>query len=336
MSLDLNKMRAIQGALGMPNPTEVRRREAITRVGIDFYKSLDVDKYLTFDKGIIDVSLMLNIYDRKYSHYNGVEQKFTTLLDADIEAGDLVYCEKQDEWWVTMTSAPIDYIYRQGLMFLCDDVIKWKDEDGNVWEYPVSVNNATQYNSGVFQGKMVDYVTNQFKLFTKADENICALRIDQRFFLGKGKAIPEVFKLTQVDTAALGYGRGVAMLTLLRSTYNPETDDIETRLCRFKEDVDSVPDEQSGNIDITFNGQPQLIIGDSKTITANVSSCTWSILEPDIAALVNIINKSDNSAVISLPFSAGALTYTGYPFTVMCIGSNGEMGSRTFQIIGGA
>lgn len=336
MALDLNKMRAIQGALGMSNPTEVRRRKAIARVSGDFYRSLDVDKYFTFDKGITDISLMLNIYDRKYSHYNGVEQKFTTLLDADIEAGDLVYCEKQDEWWVTMTSAPIDYIYRQGLMFLCDTTIKWEDESGNVWEYPVSVNNATQYNSGVFQGKVVDYVTNQFKLFTKADENICALRIDQRFFLGKGTAVPEVFRLTQIDTAALGYGRGVAMLTLLRSTYNPETDNIETGICKFKEDVDGIPKEHSGDINITFNGQPQLIIGDSKTITANSDSCTWSILEPDIAALINIVNKSDSSAILSLPFSVDALTYAGYPFTVMCIDQNGAIGTRTFQIIGGA
>ena len=335
MALDLNKMRAIQGAIGMPNPTEVRRREAVARVGVDFYRSLDVDKYLTFDQGITDTAVMLNIYDRKYSHYNGVEQKFTTLIDADIEAGDLVYCEKQDEWWVTMTSAPIDYIYRQGLMFLCDTTIKWEDEQGNIWEYPVSANNATQYNSGVYQGKMIDYVTNQFKLYTKADANICALRIDQRFFLGKGTSVPEVFRLTQVDTTALGYGRGVAMLTLLRATYNPETDDVETGICKFKEDIDDTPTEHSGDIDITFNGKPQLIIGDSKAITANVSSCTWSILEPDIAALVNIVNTSDNSAVMSLPFSGEAMAYAGYPFTVVCTGNNGEAGTRAFQILGG-
>ncbi len=162
MALDLNRLRAIQGAIEMPNPTEVRRREAVARVGVDFYRSLDVDRYLTFDTKVTDTAVMLNTYDRKYSHYNGVEQKFTTLLDADVEAGDLVYCEKQDEWWLTMTSAPIDYIYRQGLMFLCDTTIKWEDEQGNIWEYPVSANNATQYNSGIFQGKTIKLMEKQY------------------------------------------------------------------------------------------------------------------------------------------------------------------------------
>ena len=336
MSLNLNQMRAIQGAIGLPNPTEVRRREAVARVSVDFYKSLDVDKYLTFDKGVTDTAVMLNTYDRKYSHYNGVEQKFTTLLDADVEAGDLVYCEKQDEWWLTMTSAPIDYIYRQGLMFLCDTTIKWKDEQGHIWEYPVSANNATQYNSGIFQGKTINYVTNQFKLYTKADENVCGLRIDQRFFLGKVTAIPEVFQLTQIDTVALGYGRGVAMLTLLRSIYNPETDDIETGICQYKEDPDHIPTDHSGNININVYGQPQLFIGDSKAVTADVDNCTWTILEPAFAELINIVQTDTNSAILSLPLSDEAMTAVGHVFTVVCTSDNGKSGTRTFQIIGGA
>lgn len=336
MAIDLNYFRAIQGSLGCPNPTEVRRREAIARVRTDFFRSLDVDKYLVFRKKLTDTSLMLNIYDRKYSHYNGVEQKFTTMLDADIEAGDLVYCENQDEYWITMTSAPIDYIYRQGLMFLCDTTIKWQDEQGNIWEYPVSDNNATQYNSGIFQGKMIDYVTSQHKLITTADENICKLKVDQRFFLGKGLAVPEVFRLTQVDTSSLGYGRGIATLTLLRATYNPETDDVETGICRFKEDVDNTPTEHGGELTISLNGSPQLMVGSSKAVSADVDFCTWGVLESDIAEFINIIKTGDNTATLSLPYSDAVLPYIGYTFTVVCLGDNGLTGSRTFQILGGA
>lgn len=335
MALDLKRYRAIQQAIDSPTPTETRRREALHNIRRDFEKSLSVDTFKLFDKMALDQSLRINAYSRKYSHYNGVEQSFTALLDTNIEAGDIIYCDAQDEYWVTITSAPIDYIYRQGIMFLCDTTIKWQDDDGNIWEYPVVANNTTQYNSGVFQGKMIDYVTSQHKLITTADENILNLKTDTRFIFGKRNGIPDVYRLTQLDTTHLGYGKGIAMLTLLRTLYNPETDNIETGICITKEKVDDTPDIQSGDIEITVAGKPQLIIGDSKTVKANTDKCTWAILETVAADLISIVPTSDNTAILDLNASTEAFEIVGQIFTVACMDESGNIGTRTFQILGG-
>ena len=336
MALDLKSIRAIQRSLNSPSDSETRRRDAVRRVKRDYFKSLDPDKFLYFDTRLTDRECFLTVIPPKYSHYNGIELEFTCPIDTCIEAGDIVYNPIQNEYWVVIKSNPVGYIYRSGLMFLCDTTLKWQDEHGEIWEYPVVVNNTTQYNSGIYQGKYVDFVTSQYKLTTTADINTCALKIDTRFFLGKGTAIPEVYKLTQNDTSSLGYGKGIAMLTVLRSVYNPDTDNIETRLCRTKEPVDDETPAPTGNPSIQYNGEPRVIIGGAKNVSADTPSCGWAVLEDNLAPLINIEITGGNSAVISVPISTDILPYEGSQFTLLCTDGSGNIGAQSFLILGGA
>ena len=337
MALDLKSIRAIQRSLNSPSDSETRRRDAARRVKRDYFKSLDPDKFLYFDTRLTDRECFLTVATRKYSHYNGIELEFTCPIDTCIEAGDIVYNPIQDEYWVVIKSNPVDYIYRSGLMFLCDAKIKWQDKYGNVWEYPVVVNNTTQYNSGIYQGKYEDHVTSQYKLTTTADINTCALKIDTRFFLGKGTAVPEVYKLTQNDTSSLGYGKGIAMITVLRSTYNPETDDIETRLCLMKEPVDGDPPAPTGSPEIIYSGDPRIVIGGTKSVRVNTSAqCDWAIAEAELIPLINIKVTGDNSALITIPISKDIISYEGRPFTLVCNDGSGNTSTQSLMILGGA
>lgn len=336
MALDLNKIRAIQHSIDSPNETETRRRYARQIVERDYFKSLDVDKFLMFNQGLTDTEYWLNVYDRDYSHYDGVEQKFTCPIKADVEAGDMLYDPAKDEYWLVQTSNPVDYIYRKGKMILCDTFIKWQDDEGNIWEYPVADNNTTQYNSGIYQGKLVDYVTSQHRLSTVCDANVCNLKIDMRFFLGKVTSIPEVFRLTQIDTTSLGYGKSIAQLTVLRSTYNPETDDITTGICHMKETVDETPDEHTGNISINFDGEPIIYIGKNKIFTADIPSCSWGILEPEAAAALTLTAVNSNTVEVSAPITTDTMALEGETFTLICDDGSGNTSTQLITIIGGA
>ena len=221
-------------------------------------------------------------------------------------------------------------------MILCDTFIKWQDDNGQIWEYPVSDNNTTQYNSGIYQGKMVDYVTSQHRLTTVADVNICALKIDTRFFLGKVTSIPEVFRLTQIDTTSLGYGKSQAQLTVLRSTYNPDTDDIVTGICRTKEIVDDIPTQHTGSVQINYKGKPQIYIGSSKVVSCETVGCSWSITESEIADQVHIIQTEDCEIKLELPATNSSILLAGKTFTLVCKDTNGSVGTQLFTILGGA
>lgn len=336
MALDLNQIRAIQHSIESPSDSETRRRYARHIVERDYFKSLDVDKFLMFDQRLTNVEFFLNVYERKYSHYDGVEQTFTCPMEANVEAGDMLYNPAQDEYWLVQTSNPVDYIYRTGRMILCDTFIKWQDDDGNIWEYPVADNNTTQYNSGIYQGKLVDYVTSQHRLSTVCDANVCNLKIDMRFFLGKVTSIPEVFRLTQIDTTSLGYGKSIAQLTVLRSTYNPETDDLTTGICRMKETVDETPDKHTGNISINFDGEPILYIGGNKTFTADVPACSWAILEPEAAAALTLTAVSSNTVEVSVPITTYSMSLEGQTFTLICDNGSGDTSTQLITILGGA
>lgn len=336
MALDLNKIRAIQHSIDSPSETETRRRYARQIIERDYFKSLDVDKFLMFNQGLTDTEYWLNVYDRDYSHYDGVEQKFTCPMKADVEAGDMLYDPAQDEYWLVQTSNPVDYIYRKGKMILCDTFIKWQDDEGNIWEYPVADNNTTQYNSGIYQGKLVDYVTSQHRLSTVCDANVCNLKIDMRFFLGKVTSIPEVFRLTQIDTTSLGYGKSIAQLTVLRSTYNPETDDITTGICQMKETVDETPNEHTGNISINFDGEPIIYIGDKKTFTADAPACSWAILEPEAAAALTLTVANSNTVEVSAPITTDTMALEGDTFTLICNDGSGNTSTQLITILGGA
>ena len=336
MALDLNQIRAIQHSLNSPSEPETRRRYAKHIVERDYFKSLDVDKFLFFNQQLTDVECFLNVYARKYSHYDGVEQTFTCPIEVNIEAGDIVYNPAQDEYWIISTSNPVDYIYRTGRMILCDTFIKWQDDNGNIWEYPVSDNNTTQYNSGIYQGKHIDYVTSQHRLTTVADVNVCALRIDTRFFLGKVTSVPEVFRLTQIDTTSLGYGKSIAQLTVLRSTYNPDTDDVVTGICRMKEVIDDVPEQHEGDVQINYKGKPQLYIGSSKVVSSELSNCSWDILESEIASQVHITQANDFEIKLELPATNNSIMLAGKTFTLSCTDSNDNVGTQLFTILGGA
>lgn len=328
--------RTINNALDSSSLAEVHRREAIREVTRDFPKSLDVDKFFLWDKKTTDICLYLNTYNKEFSTVIGHKQEFTCLNDCAIETGSIVYNPKEDIFWLCMYSAQMDYIYKKGILYRCNTILRWRDESGTVWEYPAHDANTTQYNSGVDQGRNVDYVTSQHKILTTSDENTNNLKIDTRFFLGKNNVVPDIFKLTQNDTSSMNYDKGIVSLTLFRGQYDPRLDDITEHIS-----LNTFTNDTSDNPVLSIVGGSELIIGERKKVTLSQPSLSdnpnifWAIKEEDFSKLVTIQETDKNSCILFIDVSKEAITSIGKNFTLECYDGDTLVANHVFKITGG-
>jgi hypothetical protein len=270
----------------------------------------------------------LKLYDRKYSSANGFTAKYETLWNKFIPIGTVLYDSKYDEYYICVESFDKDEILNNGKIVRCNGWLKWQNETGKIYEYPVFDINSTQYNSGVDGNKIMTLGSTQHMLSITADDNTIPLRHDKRFFIDRNKVEPTVFKLTQNDTTALNYDKGVIRLTVTEDQYNPDADSIENWLCDYIKPVVAHP------IEITFIGNPVIRVGGSaKTFTANTDkTVTWELVktleQTEYITTVVTNNKckikcSNNELLI------------GSSVKLKCTDTDGNIGEILIDIVGG-
>jgi len=337
---DISYYRKIHGSLGSPSPSETDRREATIEVSRDFYKSLDVDKFIVWDKHLTEQELFLNTYNKEFSTVIGHKEEFTCLKDTQIQTGSIIYNPKEDIYWLCMYVAQMDYIYKKGILYRCNTILRWKDSNNNIWEYPACDINSTQYNSGVDQGRNVDYVTSQHKITTTSDENTNNLTIDTRFFLGKNTVVPDVFKLTQNDTSSQNYDKGLVSLTLLRGQYDPDIDILEDRISNNNYNNYDPEREIDGKMQLVFTTPSELIVGGKKKVSVTssvgtVGNVVWDIAEDEYRDFIIITPDTDNSCMIEIKISKEAIALIGSEVTLLCKNKNDSIVKQRFIISGG-
>ena len=138
----------------------------------------------------------IKLYNRKYSSANGYTVQFETLIDKIIPIGTVLYDTDEQIYYLCTESFNKDKILNNGKLTRCNNFLKWQDDSGKIFEYPVFDINSTQYNSGVQGDKVMTLGSTQHMLTITADENTIALDHDKRFFNDRNTKSPTVFKLT--------------------------------------------------------------------------------------------------------------------------------------------
>lgn len=268
----------------------------------------------------------IKLYNRKYSSANGYTVQFETLIDRTIPIGTVLYDTDEQIYYLCTESFNKDKILNNGKLTRCNDFLKWQDDSGKVFEYPVFDINSTQYNSGVQGDKVMTLGSTQHMLTITADENTIVLEHDKRFFNDRNTKSPTVFKLTQNDTTALNYDKGLLHLTITEDEYNPNTDSIENWLCDYIKPNSPTP------IEITYIGNPIIRVGGSaKTFTANTTeTVTWSI-DNDFDGNISLI-LNGNVCKIKCVFNEDIVNQT---FTLSCTDKNKNIGMVEITITGG-
>lgn len=270
----------------------------------------------------------LKLYDRKYSSANGFTAKFETLWNKFIPIGTVLYDTNEKLYYICTESFDKDSTLNNGKLTRCNNFLKWQNETGKIYEYPVFDINSTQYNSGVDGNKIMTLGSTQHMLSITADDNTIPLRHDKRFFIDRNNVEPTVFKLTQNDTTALNYDKGVIRLTVTEDQYNPDTDSIENWLCDYIKPVVAHP------IEITFIGNPVIRVGGSaKTFTANTDkTVTWELVKtPEQTEYITTV-VTNNKCKIKCSNNELLI---GSSVKLKCTDTDGNIGEILIDIVGG-
>lgn len=270
----------------------------------------------------------IKLYSRKYSSANGYTVQFETLIDKTIPIGAVLYDTDEQIYYLCTESFNKDKILNNGKLTRCNNFLKWQDSSGKVFEYPVFDVNSTQYNSGVQSDKTITLGSTQHMLTITADENTIALEHDKRFFSDRNTKHPTVFKLTQNDTTALNYDKGLLRLTITEDEYNPKTDSIENWLCDYIKPNSPTP------IEITYAGNPIIRVGGSaKTFTANTTeTVTWELITTDMQNKCITMAVTDNKCKIKCSDNELLI---GSSVKLKCTDINGNIGELLVDIVGG-
>lgn len=231
----------------------------------------------------------IKTFDEKYSAASGFLMKFNTLIDNTIQVGDVLYNANSDIYWICIESYNRDNILNAGRLVRCNYWIKWQDSNAKIYEYPVFEINSTQYNSGESGDKTITLGSSQHLVTITADENTILLDHGKRIFWDRNTVKPTVFKITQNDTTAMNYDKGLLKITIAEDEYNSKTDSIEDWLCDYFKVSDII---------IVYSGQPTVRVGGTKTVRVDTDKeVVWSI-EGDIPAEITL---DGNSAKVKCP-----------------------------------
>ena len=286
MIKNIDYYRSIHNATGCKTRKEMEVGVIHKRLKRDFDKTLDVEIYENFLTG---ETIDLNINRQTKSEVSGYQKEFTSLITAPIQHGDTFYNEDEGLYWICTEVMCKSGLYYDGKLTRCNNILKWQDENKHIFEYPVFDINSTQYNSGEFGDKTMTLGSSQHLLTIVADENTIALNHGHRFFWDRNTVDPTVFKLTQNDTTAVNYDRGIVKLTVTEDQYNPKTDSIENWLCDYF---------KVSTVTITYSGNPTIRVGGTKTLNVDTTeTVTWSV-ESDVGAT---ITPDGNSVKVKCP-----------------------------------
>lgn len=325
MTKDINYYRAIHNAVGCKTRKDMEINSIHKRLERDFYNTLDIETFINF---LTEDTIDLNINKQTRSDVAGYQKDFTSLISAPVEHGDTFYNEQEKTYWICTEVMCKSSLYYDGKLTRCNNFLKWQDDSGKVFEYPVFDINSTQYNSGVQSDKVMTLGSTQHMLTITADENTIALEHDKRFFSDRNTKHPTVFKLTQNDTTALNYDKGLLHFTITEDEYNPDTDSIENWLCDYIKPKINQP------IEITYTGNPVIRIGGSaKTFTANIAkTVTWELVTTDIQDKYITMTTTDNKCKIKCSNNELLI---GSSVKLKCTDVNGNIGELLIDIVGG-
>ena len=317
MIKNIDYYRSIHNATGCKTRKEMEVGAIHKRLKRDFDKTLDVETYENFLTG---ETIDLNINKQTKSEVSGYQKEFTSLITAPVQHGDTFYNEDEGLYWICTEVMCKSGLYYDGKLTRCNNILKWQDENKHIFEYPVFDINSTQYNSGEFGDKTMTLGSSQHLLTIVADENTIALNQGHRFFYDRNTVDPTVFKLTQNDTTAVNYDRGIVKLTVTEDQYNPKTDSIENWLCDYF---------KVSTVTITYSGNPTIRVGGTKTLKVDTTeTVAWSV-ESDVGAT---IMPDGNSAKVKC---TNDINYVGKTITIKATVGN-SVGECLLTVIGGA
>ena len=264
--------------------------------------------------------LAIRLFKDRMTTGGGYTKNYAVRFKDSLQVGDLLYDCDDSTYWLCKSAFKKGGIYCTGTLQRCVEMpIKWQDDDGNVFEYPVF--DYSQFNSDETDFSIVNVGEGRRKLTTIADDNTVKLKHDKRFFWDRNLESPTVMKVTQTNSTSMFYDKGFIVLTVIESQYNPTTYNLTEWICDYKE-------PESVALILQFRGEKTIRIGRSKRVWVD----TENVVAWDIEA-ENGITVEKNGSNVKIIVAADESLVGGIVRVIAVM--NGEKSECEFKIIGG-
>ena len=174
----------------------------------------------------------IRLFGRRYSSANGYTTQFEAQMDDKPDIGDYYFEKELNQYWICTELHNVNQIHVSGKLTMCNWILKWQNENGEILEYPCNDINSTQCNSGESGDKTMTLGSAQHMATVQATADTIAISSPMRFFISRDFTIP--FRVTQNDSVSNNYGNGLCKITLTQDVLNPEADRPDLGICDYK------------------------------------------------------------------------------------------------------
>lgn len=294
----------------------------------------------------VETQLIINTSTQSYY------KEFESLPGQRVEMGD--YVEWANRTWLVYEADSDDEIYIDGKMYECNYQLYWQNDSGQIiskWAY---IQNASSYNNGEQEGRVITLASNQFMVWMPIDEDTILLRNGKRMFIDNYVDNPFCYATTRPDNVSMKFGnKGCTYYIFTQTESNKEKDKLvelqdgtKVWIADYKDDSSSVSpipiveDDNTTELTATILGRTDLKVGYSRTYTVTFANketgdlIDWNSINFswNIDADFNIEQFVDNNQIT---LSTNNEYLVGSSFILQCLVDDNIVGQFEIEIVEG-
>lgn len=203
------------------------------------------------------------------------------------------YIKYKNKYYLVISYPDNNKIYEKSIIKQCNYNFKWQNYKGEILTRPSIVLNASQYNSGIEENKIMTLGSNQYMVYLPLDSETLELTYEKRVFIDNNYKTP--YEITRHDNVSNSYnGEGLIILILSQDVLS-ERDRPDLGICDYFE-----PNVQpSTTCEITYLNSPIVYIGGKeKTFKAVFKDAEGNILTDVSAIWSTDITDADQSKIL--------------------------------------
>lgn len=184
-------------------------------------KSVDNPSYKDVKLNGIDTQLVINSGTKSYY------KTFQSLPEQSIVIGD--YVEWSSRTWLVYEADSDDEVYIDGKMYECNYQLHWQNDSGEIISKWSRIQNASAYNNGEEEGKVITLASNQFMVWMPVDKDTVILQNGKMMFIDNNMDNPSCYELTRPDNVSMKFGdKGCTYYIFTQTQTNQSTSKLIT------------------------------------------------------------------------------------------------------------
>lgn len=187
-----------------------------------------------------------------------------------VKTGEYVYYK--DRYWIITGLVDDNGVYEKAVIEVCEYLLTWQEDSGDIVQRWVSAGNATQYNNGETSDGKILFRSDQLKLTLPDDDHTLLMKHNQRFVLDKRTKVYEkhmvenmnsftsypllTYKMTRIDAVSTNYNNcGVVdiMVTQDAQQWHDGYYIIDGRGYWLAQEATDIPNEEKESYKIEYD-----------------------------------------------------------------------------------